>query len=227
MRFKVKLPFFLGTVIIIMAGVVLFLLSNNVRGENKTMIKEAKIDFVYVYGDEDSAVFRIILTKKGEKIQIEYMKCPLQEELFRDGRWVYAKGIIPVQETEYFFEQIPVTRLNVLKDSYKWQGTTANHPALLKIYFRLGNNQEFKKDIQINNYPSDMKNVPLALKEIVEVTDLLQSQMLYASEKLYDDLGKKELIRNVDEISHTVSGELKYFSSLAADLVRRNNGITR
>jgi len=58
------------------------------------IINEAKIDFIYAYGDEDNALFRIVLTKNGKNVFVENMTCPLQADLFKDGRWHYYKSNI-------------------------------------------------------------------------------------------------------------------------------------
>ncbi len=183
--------------------------------------KESKIDFIYAYGDEDSTIFRIIITKRAERARIEYMACPLQQELFRDSRWEYKEGEIPIEQMEKIFQEVSISQLNSFKNLYTWEGSTAHHPALLRVYFLLGDNSEFKKEIRIENYPLGVKESPQFLKEILEITKLLQDQIVYASEKLYGEKGKAKLKDNIVEINTTTDRELKYFSSLALSLIQK------
>lgn len=199
----------------------LFLLwEHTTMAEKETEVKEAKMDFIYVYGDEDSAIFRITITKSAEGTRIERMECPLQQKLFRDGRWEYKKGEIPIEQTEKIFKEASTSRFNSLKSFYAWEGSTAHHPALLRVRFLLGDNTEFTKEIRIEDYPLGVPKTPILLKEILEITKLLQDQTMYASEKLSGGLGKTELEHNITEINMTTDKELKYFSSLALDMFK-------
>lgn len=186
-----------------------------VTSEETQIVKEGQIDFIYAYGDEDSAIFRIAISKLDEKTQIEEIKCPLQAELFKDNRWRYGRGNISKEESDKLFRKISKDKISALQNSYSWKGTTAHHPALLQIYYRFDDNKEFKKEIQLNDYPQGIEDVPVRLKEVVEITRLLQDQANFISEELHGKRGEKELIRNLSEANTMVSGDLKYFSAQA------------